>query len=190
MKKNLQKLMQQIGLTHLALVLLMIALGACRNETPGSSQVEEQEEINIPLPSFERWEAEKPKHENSYTYTVSFSSASGFGNITTITVTNGTVTQRDFQAYETNGSTGQKTITRTWSERQDLNSHNEGAEATTLDVVYGKCLNQWLKVSPDSNTTYFEGKHNGIISLCGYVPNLCADDCFQGVSISDFKWLR
>ncbi len=37
---------------------------------------------------------------------------------------------------------------------------------------------------------YFENKHSEMMPLCGYVPKGCHDDCFEGVTISAFEWLR
>lgn len=53
----------------------------------------------------------------------------------------------------------------------------------TLDDIYDKAQNEWLKKNDDV-TNYFEAKNNGMISSCGYVPIGCMDDCFNGVNIS------
>lgn len=53
----------------------------------------------------------------------------------------------------------------------------------TLDEVYEKAKNDWLKKKPGVET-YFETQNNGMISTCGYVPDNCADDCFSGITIS------
>lgn len=53
----------------------------------------------------------------------------------------------------------------------------------TLDEVYAKIKNDWLK-KRSGTTTYFETKNNGMVSSCGYVADNCADDCFNGITIS------
>ena len=173
---------RRIGFGLLAAVL---SVAGCDRLTPDAQQEKGA------LASQQQWEKEKPEHENSYRYTVKFNSAFGFGSTTVITVMNGSVTGRDFEAYTLTGSTGTKTVTQSWSETaDDLMRHNEGAEAVTLDVIYGRCREQWLTVNTKTYKTYFEKDHNGIISLCGYVRNGCQDDCFQGVTLSAFEWLR
>ncbi len=168
----------------LGLLVTMTSLTGCDQSTPDT----EQEKGAVT--SQRQWEEEKPRHENSYRYTVRFSSAFGFSSTTIITVTDGNVTGRDFEAFTISG-TGTKTVTQRWSETAgDLMSHPEGAEAVTLDVIYGRCRQQWLTVNTKKHKTYFEKEHNGIISLCGYVPNGCQDDCFEGVRLSAFEWLR
>lgn len=176
---------RRAGRIGLGLLVVAAGLAGCDGSMPDT----EQEKAAVT--SQKQWEAEKKQHANSYTYTVRFNSAFGFGSTTVITVTNGTVTGRDFEAFTTDGATGTKTVTGSWSETAaDLMSHQEGAEAVPLDVIYGRCREQWLTVNTKNNRTYFEKEHNGIISVCGYVPKGCQDDCFEGVRISAFAWLR
>lgn len=52
----------------------------------------------------------------------------------------------------------------------------------TLDHVYDKAKNEWLK-RQGGVSTYFESKNNGMISSCGFAPEGCQDDCFHGISI-------
>ena len=33
-----------------------------------------------------------------------------------------------------------------------------------------------------------DAKLDGIISLCGFVPKGCQDDCFRGIKIKSFEW--
>ncbi|MBD0254793.1 MAG: hypothetical protein ICV83_03660 [Cytophagales bacterium] len=184
MNAMLMRLAGRAGRIGLALLLATATLVGCDQSTPDT----EQEKGAIA--SQRQWEEEKPRHENSYRYTVRFSSAFGFNSTTVVTVTDGNVTGRDFESFTFNG-TGTKTVTQRWSETaDDLMSHPEGAEAVTLDVIYGRCREQWLTVNTTKNQTHFEKEHNGIISLCGYRRKGCQDDCFQGVTVSAFEWLR
>jgi hypothetical protein len=172
------------GRIGLALLLVAATLMGCNPSTPDTEQEKGA------LTSQRQWEEEKPRHTNSYRYTVQFSSAFGFGSTTVVTVMDGTVTGRDFEAFTISG-TGTRTVTQSWSETAgNLMSHPEGAAAVTLDVIYGRCRQQWLTVNTKKHKTYFEKEHSGIISLCGYVPNGCQDDCFEGVRLSAFEWLR
>ncbi len=60
------------------------------------------------------------------------------------------------------------------------------AEVLTLDEVFDKAANDWL-VKNEDRQTYFEAKNNGMISLCGYVPEGCQDDCFTGIRIASIE---
>ncbi|MFD2920106.1 hypothetical protein ACFS6H_10325 [Terrimonas rubra] len=73
-----------------------------------------------------------------------------------------------------------------WTETGAMVGAHTDTPATpflTLDQVYEKAKNDWLK-KRSGTTTYFEAKNNGLISACGYVPDNCADDCFTGIGIS------
>jgi len=121
--------------------------------------------------SKDAWQDFKKASNNSYTYTVATSSWTGFGASTKITVTKGIVTGREYHSYSVDGQTGQKTAGESWSENSTtLNSHQSGAVAITLDVVYEKAATDWLKADSKQNSIYFEAKNNGMISTCGYVP--------------------
>ncbi|RWY54329.1 hypothetical protein [Mucilaginibacter gilvus] len=78
-----------------------------------------------------------------------------------------------------------------WHEEvANLGTHgNEGAELLTLDQVYTKAQNVWLKVDDTKNDVYFDAKNNGLISFAGYVPKGCVDDCFTGIMITEISKL-
>jgi hypothetical protein len=70
-----------------------------------------------------------------------------------------------------------------------LNTHSdEGGALMTLDDIYAKANNVWLKADPKLNYIYFETKNAGLISTCGYFPKDCQDDCFVGVHISSISF--
>ena len=110
----------------------------------------------------------------------------GTSSETTITVSNGKVTKREFRY----------TVTKylpdnfpkeelEWVENEnELNTRaHSGAAALTLDEIYTKAKSEWL-IKRENAKTYFEAKNNGLISSCGYVEDGCADDCFNGIRIS------
>jgi len=70
-----------------------------------------------------------------------------------------------------------------WTENEnEINTHPDGTTARTLDEVYEKAKNDWLKKRKNTDT-FFEARNNGLISTCGYnVPN-CPDNCFIGIEI-------
>lgn len=141
--------------------------------------------------SYRKWIADKQAHHNSYQYVISFSSWAGFGESTTIIVYEGRVTGRKYESWKyTSSGSAEKEITAQWTEDSNtLNSHAEGAPVQTLDQIYQQCSGNWLAVDPAHHTIYAEYKNDGLLSLCGYVPKNCADDCFTGVRITDFNWL-
>jgi hypothetical protein len=146
------------------------------------------------LHSYQQWKADKLAWNDSYQYTIRHISWTENGADTRITVRNGKVASRTYEVwryeYRDEEQPPQKVITQSWTETgPDLNSHPEGAPAITLDVLYEKCGNDWLTADRSSNTLFFEHGNNGILSVCGYVPKNCADDCFVGVHIANFEWL-
>lgn len=143
------------------------------------------------LQSEKEWKKLKDKHQNSYSYTVSEQSFSGFGSETTIMVMDGQVVSRNYKAYIISENDGSKEITETYTETEgDLGSHSEGAPPVTLDELYEDCRTEYLMVDPETHTIYFDTTEEGVISLCGHVPELCGDDCFVGFRLTRFEWLK
>lgn len=139
------------------------------------------------------WQGFKASTNNSYRYTVEFSSWVGISTKTTITVRNGKVTGRSYVLihleYVGNQSPPAIVEKERWEETEStLNTHTSGAATITLDAIYEQAASDWLQKREDA-TTYFEAKNNGMISSCGYVPDGCADDCFRGIHISSIERL-
>lgn len=143
--------------------------------------------------SYNEWVKFKGTSGNSYRYTVSGGSWTGMGWQTVITVSEGNVVQRHFKLSFPVGWTGNLPDDDKveWTENEnEINSHepNSAAEAITLDVIYERASNNWLKRRGNAKT-YFEAKNNGLISLCGYVEDGCQDDCFNGITITSIETL-
>ena len=137
--------------------------------------------------SHKAWQDFKKANGDSYSYQVTTSSWVGYGSETTITIKQGKITERSYvrKAYTTSGPT----VVLEWKEDEtQLGTHQEGAALMTMDEVYTKAKDEWL-LKRDNAKTYFEAKNDGMISLCGYVPNGCADDCFMGITIKFIKGL-
>ncbi|MFZ0489894.1 MAG: hypothetical protein WAM00_06610 [Salegentibacter sp.] len=138
------------------------------------------------------WEELKTTNGNSYNYTIRFLSFAGFGSNTTITVTEGVVTERRYEAFEQREAEGGliEEIVESYVETgADIGTHEEGAEALNIDELYDVCISKYLVVSPAENTVYFNTWGEGVISTCGYVPDGCMDDCFIGFEMSHFEWM-
>jgi hypothetical protein len=144
--------------------------------------------------SLQAWATYKTSIGNSYKYTVLTSSFAGFETLTTITVVNGSISARDY-FYYTYTQSADNTLTRNlgkeWHETTaNLGTHaSEGAELLTLDQVYTKAQNVWLKADEIKNDVYFEAKNSGLISYARYVPKGCMDDCFTGIMITEISKL-
>lgn len=137
------------------------------------------------------WLSFKSENDNSYRYTVNGSSWVGISWQTTLTITNGKVTQRHFKYthviddYELDIPTEELE----WTEsEEELNSHENGAATITLDEVYETAKNVWLK-KRDGASISFEANNNGLISSAGFVEDGCQDDCFVGINISRIESL-
>jgi hypothetical protein len=140
--------------------------------------------------SIVNWNELKIIKGNSYIYQTLFSSWIGEANITEVTVIDGIVTSRIYEHFQTNETNGQRKIMDSYSETIDnLGVHENGARPITIDELYNNCSSEYLTVDANNNTIYFETELNGLMTLCGFVPNGCLDDCYIGVSINYFDWI-
>jgi hypothetical protein len=161
------------------LVLILVGLNACKKD--GIAYGFDYGRSNL------AWQDFKKANGDSYSYQVTTSSWVGYGSETTITIKQGKIIERSYvrKAYQSSGLT----VVLEWKEDENqLGTHQEGAALMTMDEVYAKARDEWL-LKRDNAKTYFEAKNDGIISLCGYVPNGCADDCFMGIAIKFIKGL-
>ncbi|QHS62242.1 hypothetical protein [Chitinophaga agri] len=135
------------------------------------------------------WSNFKASAGNSYSYMVTTGSWTGTVTETVLTVRNGQVVARSYVHKEREGTGPQLVVLAQWEENNtDLGSHQEGAKPFTLDDIYAQAKSDWLKKRGDAKT-YFETLNGGMISLCGYVPDGCADDCFRGITIGYIRKL-
>ena len=126
----------------------------------------------------------KEQTGNTYESTTTGGTWVGYSWQTTITVYNGKVNQRSFK-YTGYPSEVSPNLELEWTENVlELGSHKDtpASDVLTLDEVYQRAEQDWLKKRKGTET-YFETKNDGMISLCGYSENNCADDCFRGISI-------
>jgi len=136
-----------------------------------------------------KWEQQKSIHGNSYTYQTTFISWTGYRTMTELTIKDGIVISRLYEAFEINGPNGQKEIIDSYFEQgTDLGSNENGANLLTIDQLYDSCISDYLTAGTKDNKLYFEAKLDGTMSTCGYVPNGCVDDCFFGVQINSIIW--
>ncbi|RCH53596.1 hypothetical protein DJ568_16970 [Mucilaginibacter hurinus] len=160
------------------ILFLCICLTACKKDAVNTEYDN----------SFKAWQSFKKSSNNSYYYVTEFVSWTGFRSETKITVMNGTVVSREYESriVEAREDTVIVQPIEKWREAADsIGKHDTGFEPVTLDVVYYKAKNEWLKVDKNKNRIHFENKNNGMISVCGYSPKNCADDCVRGVYITE-----
>ncbi len=136
------------------------------------------------------WLNFKESTNNSYKYTVGSGTWAGSYWETTLTISNGMITQRYFKYIVTDGlSEDIQEEELEWTENEnEIGTHQNGAEPITLDEIYEKAKQDWL-IKRKNTQTYFETENNGIISTCGYRDKNCVDDCFIGINIKSIESL-
>lgn len=137
--------------------------------------------------SLARWEALKKTNGNSYIYQRSFSSWTGYGFTTQLRVENGVVTARAYKSFRYDGK-GSKTLSEYCETGTKIGSHSEGHAPVNIDALYIEAQG-FLDVDKENNYVCFTTFANGLFGTCGHVPKGCADDCFNGVTLSGIHWL-
>ncbi len=141
--------------------------------------------------SLNKWTELKNNNGNSYIYQTTFVSWTGFGSTTELKVIDDKVAARIYQEFSTNEQTGEREITDSYTENwDDVGDHEKGASPLTIDELYNSCAGEYLVIDEEKNTLYFETTVNGLMTLCGFVPNGCVDDCYRGISIDSFDWIE
>lgn len=140
--------------------------------------------------SLEQWNKDKKEHNDSYKFALSFSSAEGnFGQTTHFVVKEGLIVERSYESYVFDDDGNKKQEDKYAETKKQIGNNNKGFPAKTLTELYDDCGNIYLPNSSPGDYIYFDSKFDGIMSICGYVPKNCADDCFEGVSLDYFEWL-
>ncbi|MCD2423810.1 hypothetical protein LQ567_13625 [Niabella pedocola] len=164
-------------------LIVVILLAGCLSCKKAAFENEYQQ-------SYRTWLSFRDSSSNHYRYTKIFSSWTGSRSEYTITVKGGAILQQEYKGYGLTADTHQPTLKESWTEdAAHLNTHHNYEPALTLDQVYAKAKNEWLKVNRDEHTVYFEAQNRGMISSCGFVPKNCADDCFTGITITQIRAL-
>jgi len=158
-----------------------VVLSSCENENFNYQNNFEK--------SYKEWLSFKSTSGNSYSYMVTQASVFGPASETTITISNGRVSQRHFKYTSTVGMMNVPPEVLEWTESgAEISSHTSAAAALTLDEVYDKARNEWL-IKRENAKVYLETTNNGLISTCGYQEDGCMDDCFMGIHIASIKAL-
>lgn len=165
--------------TCLLLLLFAITFIGCKKD-----KIEYSNEFEK---SFKAWTDFKTASGNSYSYTVSTVSWTGYSTETTLNVANGKIIGRSYIAKGIKDD--QVVVFQQWQEDAGtLNSHDNGASLLTLDQIYDLAKNDLLLKRENAKIS-FEAKNNGLISSAGYIEDGCQDDCFTGLSIKSISKL-
>jgi hypothetical protein len=141
--------------------------------------------------SYKQWLKLKNLNGDSYEYQTTFGSWTGYGRQTAIQVRNGAVVSRSCFSYLLNQQTLTKdTVDYYFEQENEIGSHNCGAAPLTVDELYDTCAKEYLRVNEKENTVYFETKGDGLLNMCGFVPDGCMDDCYTGITVDTVKWIK
>ncbi len=181
-------------LIYIALLLLIVSCNSDDNSSENQISTLTSLESQIGLSyaeSIDAWNELKTNNGTSYRYQTTFSSFTGFGSVTELTVTNDVVTTRVYQEFSTDEVTGEQQIIDSYTETgSQLGNNAKGATPLTIDQLYASCAAESLIVDATANTIYFQTAVNGLMTLCGFVPDFCADDCYEGIRIDSFDWVN
>ncbi|MCF6403107.1 hypothetical protein L3C95_09495 [Chitinophaga filiformis] len=165
----------QLNVYPVIMLLVISLFASCKKDIAYENDFSRSENV---------WKKFKASSGNSYRYMVTNGSWAGTLSETIVTVENGRVMGRSYLYKVREVPNGPLVIRDQWEEdASSLGSHQQGAAQLTLDEIYQRAENDWLKKRDDAES-YFETKNGGMISLCGYVKNGCMDDCFIGVTIA------
>ncbi|MBD0833157.1 hypothetical protein [Aestuariibaculum sediminum] len=179
----------------------------CSNDIEDTSGTELLSNFKM---SLNHWQNLKRSHTSSYMYTVSSKTNLGYLNQTKITVKKGIVFSRVYEEYtlydeDNNRLKYENRIILTSfiedisnigshsceASEDDLNSisYCYAAPALTIDELYNTCLNTYLTVNALTNNIVFEVDDLNLLKNCYYTSNLCSDNCYTGIKLTNFKWL-
>ena len=128
--------------------------------------------------SLNKWADLKKLNGNSYKYQTTFLSWTGFGNTTELKIVDGKVIARIYHEFCTDNKTGKRILIDSYTENENsIGNHEKGASPLTIDELYNSCAANYLIVDDKKNTVYFETSVNGLMTLCGFVPDGGADEC-------------
>ena len=175
---------------HLLTLAFIFTLNSCSSDTLDPSlDLKGDTALNF-SESKELWLEMKQEQGDDYQYTIHEMSWTGAESKTTSTIEKGNPVSRNYVAYVRDQNSGEEEVTDSYLEAgAELGSHEIGARPLTIDELYETCVAQFLSVDEDTNTIHFETDEQGILNLCGYVEKGCIDDCFKGITMSNFNWL-
>jgi hypothetical protein len=172
----------------LCFALLITSKASAQEKHDGISQAEYDK-------SLAAFTAAKEKHGNSYSFSLTTGSFTGYMTTTTMVVKNGKVVERHFESKHEY----YKDRVKKWKEvGKEVGQHkDEGKAPITLDDIYVYAKGFIKSDKPRRSNTdldffeidyYFSIDKDGIISNASTRPRNCMDDCTRGYSIVNLKW--
>jgi hypothetical protein len=134
--------------------------------------------------SLESWTKLKAECGGNYSYTVSWSSMSGFGHQTEIIVRKNFVTERKYREFGLPGTEG-----KTWNEQgTQVGDSRNGAPPLSLDQLYIDAKAVLARELHDAERRYLKFDRQGLLLSCFTIDTRIADDApLKGVSIANIK---
>ena len=135
------------------------------------------------------WEEEKEKCLGNYSYRVSWSSWTGFGNETIIIVRDNRVIERQYRAFSTPQINSPTTNRKNWKEEGSfIGSHKDGHPPKTLDQLYIEASNLMKQPIPPHHRPYLRLDQNNLLLACYTRDTRIADDApINGVRITSIS---
>lgn len=131
--------------------------------------------------SLAKWEKAKEQCGGDYSYTTGFTSAFGFGSVTTVTVTGNKVAGRKYETFTQDG--GKRVTKQEWAEEgKDVGTHTDGAPAKTLDDLYADAKKVCDGKVADGHVRSVGFDKAGLLAYCYTRDTRIADDApLEGV---------
>ena len=123
---------------------------------------------------------------DTYSYSVSTFSWTGYRTRTVLQFEQGVGTYRAFESVQLIGGAPSGPLVLEWEERgAEVGSHTNAAPVATVDQLYDRCAADVLTQDPNRNTITLAFDEHGVLAECTYVPMGCADDCTMGVWLAE-----
>jgi len=165
---------------YLPLIIVLMCMSSCKKD----EIAKKHDDLNN---SYRVWLNYKSSIHNSYSYTQNYGSVFGYNTEIKTAIKDGKFISRDLTLTRYHpDNTNKKDTLKQWHEgASNLNTHGiEAGDLLTIDDIYDQSRKVYLKTDVKKNMVIFEANNNGILSSCGYIPNGCQDDCFNGINIS------
>ena len=128
--------------------------------------------------SLAKWEKARDAVGGDYVYVVRWSSAFGFGNITTVTVKTNKVVERKFEEFAQPQPGKAPEVKQKWLESgKDVGSHkNEGAAPRTVDEMYVEAQKLIEAKTPETHVRTLGFDKEGLLYYCFVRDRRILDD--------------
>ncbi len=166
------------AMTFRLLVLFLSATALCLTVQAADPVGTEAEQLQA---SLAKWEKARDACGGNYSYSVRWSSAFGFGSVTTVTVQENQVVERKFKEFGEPKPVkpGEVAVEEkpTWVETgKDLGSHPGGTAAITVDAMYSEAKKILDTPLAEGEKRYLKFSEAGLLNYCFVVDTRIADD--------------